>query len=254
MKYINYYKRTFRSLIPWYNINYILFIYYSCVPAGTVLYSHACHMADQLLGSNANPSLVATSGGHSIEERRVRAAFAHAASYIMLAFALQPTVQVYQSSIMAVQRLLPLPYLRTGLLFVTAAGTAGTAEEHWVPAWLALDAFVLQSMRPPPAEASRFKGPVPNVAIDVVDVSSAYVCQDPTLPPGWAIWIGLRDQADGIFIVAEEKEDAEGWVDALRLLAAVGKSDGGAERLQQALVARRQRQPSGSGGGGSSVK
>lgn len=197
-------------------------------------------MADQLLGSNTNPSLVATSGGHSLEERRVRAAFAHAAAYIMLAFALQPTVKIYQDSITAVQRLLPLPYLRTGLLFVAAAGTAGTPEEHWVPAWLALDAYVLQSIRPPPAEASRFKGTVPNVAIDIVDVSTAHVCQDPTLPPGWAIWVGVRDHSEGIFLIAEEKEDAEGWVDALRLLAAVGKSDGGAERLQNALVARRQ--------------
>ena len=178
----------------------------------------------------------------TFEERRVRAAFAHAASYIMLAYALKEGVKVYEDSVFAVQRLLPLPYLKTGLLLVAAPGTAATPEENWIPAYFALDAFVMHCIRPPASEASRImKGVVPNIAIDVVDVVACHVCRDPSLPAGWAIWVSLRNHPEGMYLIAEQREDAEGWVDALMLLAAVGKVENGSERLQTALMTRRQR-------------
>lgn len=49
-------------------------------------------------------------------EQAVRATFAHSAQYIALAFVLQPTKGVYCDSMAAVQRLLPLPYLRSGAM------------------------------------------------------------------------------------------------------------------------------------------
>ena len=228
-----------------------------CYNLGTVLYSHACHMADKLLGGGDPPSSVAAStssststspsSSSSANERKVRQAFAHAASYIVLAYALQPGVRVYEDSIQAVQRLLPLPYLRTGLFFVAAPGTAGTPEESWIPAWFALDAYALQSIRPPPAEAFRFKGAIPNISIEIGDITGTFVCSDPSLPPGWAVWIGLRERSDGLYLIAEEKEDAEGWVDGVRLVGALA-GGGGADRLQKALLMRRQKNAGGGGG------
>ena len=216
----------------------------------------------------------------------------------MLAYALQPGVKVYEDSVFAVQRLLPLPYIRTGLLLVTAPGTASSPEEHWIPAWFALDGQTLLSIRPPPSEASRIQGTIPNIAIDVADVLSVNICRDPSLPRGWPIFLGLKKKhqnqssteqkqygkgsissteerisrtntigvssttgsrnfevdSGGLFLIASEREEAEGWVDALRLLGMIGKSsEHGIERLQEALLMRRRRVGGGAGAPSSSV-
>lgn len=211
---------------------------------GTVLYSDCCLQADRLaenVGAKQQ-QLEQQQNGGSVGEKKLRAAFAHAGQYIMLAYALQPDAKVYQDALPAVQRLLPLPYLRAGALMVAIPSTADTASEAWVEAWFALDSHMLQSVRPPPTEASRMGGTVPDVAIEVADITAAHVFQDPSLPEGWAVWLALKDRTGGVFLVAEEREDAEGWVDALRLLGVVGKSrSGGAEQLEQALMARRTR-------------
>jgi hypothetical protein len=276
-------------------------------------------MADQLLGIGTNPSsltiaattttatasMTSNSGEqsqHASKEKKVRSSFAHAASYIMLAYALQPGVKIYEDSVFAVQRLLPLPYIRTGLLLVAAPGTASTPKENWIPAWFALDGHTLLSIRPPPAEAARIQGVIPNIAVEVVDVVSVNVCRDPSLPQGWPIFIGIKhrvggqghqqqkhqysskrgstiststgkvgrstrsssttstifvdddDYSGGLYLIASEREEAEGWVDALRLLGMIGKSSGrGIEGLQEALLTRRQRPAAAGVGGGSSA-
>ena len=51
---------------------------------------------------------------HAAAEQAVRATFAHAGQYIALAYILQPSKAVYADSLAAVQRLLPLPFLRLG--------------------------------------------------------------------------------------------------------------------------------------------
>lgn len=205
---------------------------------GTVLYADACIMAEEL-STNKSEQRTET------DDRQVRAALAHAGQYIILAYALQPETKVYQDALPAVQRLLPLPFLRSGPLTVAVPGTAELPRESWVSAWFALDVHTLQSVRPSPVESWKVVGSVPDVAIDVANVSSAHVCQDPTLPEGWAIWLGLEDRAEGIYLVAPDREDAEGWVDALRLLVFLGKTPGvGIDHLQTALLARRQHQGS----------
>jgi len=275
-------------------------------------------MADQLLGIGTNPSFLSTTTTTSTavsdneqnqhyasKEKKVRSSFAHAASYIMLAYALQPGVKIYEDSVFAVQRLLPLPYIRTGLLLVASPGTASTPEEKWIPAWFALDGTTLLSIRPPPAEAARIQGMIPNIAVDVMDVGSVDICRDPSLPRGWPIFIGIKNKTQahqsqvhqqkqqsynieggssfnntvservgrstasasasdsttrvlkedvdsgGLFLIASEREEAEGWVDALRLLGMIGKSsEHGIERLQEALLTRRQRAMAAGGGTG----
>ena len=69
----------------------------------------------------------------SLEEAAVQAAFALAAQYIVLAGMLQPAREVYRRSLGVVQPLLPLPYLRQGLL--RAASPSGSSiEERCAPA------------------------------------------------------------------------------------------------------------------------
>jgi hypothetical protein len=82
---------------------------------------------------------------------------------------------------------------------------------------------------------------VPNLAIDIEDVADAQVCWDLSLPAGGAFWLGLKSRPGGEFLVAEDSEQAAGWVDAVRLLLLLRKTDARAEGLQAALIARRQR-------------
>lgn len=219
-----------------------------CYNLGTVLYSHACNLQERLGigasprgGSVAPPPAVAAGVSVSAAEQQVREAFTNAAQYIMLAHALQPGVKVYEDSLAAVQRILPLPYLRAGPLLVAAPGTEGTPAEEWLPAWFALDGQALQSVRPPAGEAGRVPGAVLNVVIDLEDVVDAQVCWDASLPEGVGLWLGLKSKSGGMFLVAADRNEAECWVDALRLVSLLHKSDG-AERLQTALIRRRQRQ------------
>ena len=41
--------------------------------------------------------------------------------------------------------------------------------------------------------------------------------QDPSLPKGHAIWIATRDMPAGLYYVTDDREDADGWADAMHL-------------------------------------
>ena len=41
--------------------------------------------------------------------------------------------------------------------------------------------------------------------------------QDPSLPKGHAIWIATKDMPAGLYYVTDDREDADGWADALHL-------------------------------------
>lgn len=143
---------------------------YSCsLPAGTVLYAHACALQEELLASHEAAEVrcvllphpaprssvrlaclkaqqrlahnhgfkhrqllliilslsacrpqaqgagaAQLSAAQAAAEQSVRSTFAHAGQYIALACVLQPGKPVYADSLAAVQRLLPLPFLRSG--------------------------------------------------------------------------------------------------------------------------------------------
>lgn len=193
---------------------------------GTVLYAQACALQDQT---------------PAVDDKHIRSAFAHASQYIILSYALQPRVGASQESLAAVQRLLPLPHLRAGRLQGIATDTVGTAHESWVTGWFALDVHHLQCVRPPASEMNNFPGAVPDITIDLGDVSDAQICLDPSLPEGYGIWLASQKNLQGIFLVSETREDAEGWVDAINLLLQVRKSEVHKDRLSMALLARRMR-------------
>lgn len=41
--------------------------------------------------------------------------------------------------------------------------------------------------------------------------------QDPSLPKGHAIWIATKDMPAGLYYVTDDREDADGWADAMHL-------------------------------------
>lgn len=82
--------------------------------SGPPPYNYPCHSQltphTRALQNSGAPAGAA----HAAAEQAVRTTFAHAGQYIALAYALQPSKPVYADSLAAVQRLLPLPYLRSG--------------------------------------------------------------------------------------------------------------------------------------------
>lgn len=64
--------------------------------------------------------------------------------------------------------------------------------------------------------------------------ADARVCLDPSLPAGYGVWVSLGSRPQGIFLVSSEREDAEGWVDAVKLLLHIQWS-GRQAVLRQAL-------------------
>jgi hypothetical protein len=215
-------------------------------------YAHAAELQER---AAAAASGAAAARGE--DERVVRAAFAHAAQYVALSSALSPGEPAVERALTSVARLLPLPALRQGPVLLARRGAAGA--EEWAPAYLALDAAALRAVRPPPSEAppGGAASPVPQLALDVADVLEARAVFDPSLPPGAGLWLGLRASARGgagagggldgsagagLFLVAPQREDAEGWADALATLGALRRADAaGAARLQEELLARRPR-------------
>lgn len=149
----------------------------ACYNLGTVLYGHACSLQEALLAGQeaAEAAALAALAARSragmpqtprtprtprstaavARERAIAATFAHAAQYIALAAAQQPGKQVYSDSLAAVQRLLPLPFLRAGPLMAVHPDTAGTPAERWSPAWFGLDSERLAAARPPAALAGQ---------------------------------------------------------------------------------------------------
>lgn len=118
------------------------------------------------------------------------------ARYISLAYAMQPSKQVYADSLSAVQRLLPLPWLRSGPLLAVHPQTEGTPGEQWVPCWFGLDHNGLQAVRPPTAFAGQHglpSAPLP-IGFELADVVDARRVNDPSLPAGAPFWLGLRSK------------------------------------------------------------
>lgn len=69
-------------------------------------------------------------------------------------------------------------------------------------------------------------------------MADARLASDPSLPAGAAIWISLHSQPSGVYLVATDIDDAEGWVDALLLLCHLLRA-GEVGGVRAALAVRR---------------
>jgi hypothetical protein len=273
---------------------------------GTVLYSQACIMQEELMqgssnnssGSGGNVSATTTTttttgggGGQSpnaaptttsittannnnnnnkqssssllqkyktpqAAEKAVRNAFAHAGQYIALAYSLRPDRPVYGESLSAIQRLLPLPYVRCGPLLHPITTDDDGIGEVWVKSWFAIDAKGFRKVRPPVGEQQQGgrgehqqqqQQQHNQILLSFDDITDAQVCADPSLPSGYALWIGTTTTSNsknininsmmmigGVLLVAESSEEAQGWVDAVRLIKEVVRL-GNEKVLQEVL-------------------
>lgn len=169
-------------------------------------------------GGGAAPGtpLAATGGGErAASERAIQATFAHAAQYIVLAYAMHPGKQVYADSLAAVQRLLPLPHLRSGPLLAVRPGTEGTPREEWVSCWFGVDSERMAAVRPPAGVAAAAAASAAShaasgggstggaaqlaaaplaIALELADVADARLAADPSLPAGAALWVSLHSK------------------------------------------------------------
>uniref|UniRef100_A0A061SBL9 PH domain-containing protein n=1 Tax=Tetraselmis sp. GSL018 TaxID=582737 RepID=A0A061SBL9_9CHLO len=208
---------------------------------GTVYYSHAA-----ALGHHQWP----TKDGHSqTVDGAVQTLFQMAAQYVCLAFALEPYKEVYQRSLSVVRAQLPLPYLRTGYLLTIRPDTAGRVQETWVKNWFVLNEISLAEVEAPRIEehhalraesllrqlSSSKRSPAhnpqsppeeafqpvpksaPNLRIPLCNVARVQRCFDPSLPQGGGLWLMLRGSSEGVYLVAENDEDADCWADAILL-------------------------------------
>jgi hypothetical protein len=67
--------------------------------------------------------------------------------------------------------------------------------------------------------------PPPPLAVALSDVRGGGVwrCSDPSLPPGEALWVGLAGNR-GLYLLAEDADSADAWVDALLLASHLARS------------------------------
>lgn len=194
-------------------------------------------------------------------EAALRSSFALAAQYILLSYVLQPSKEVYSKSLQVIKQLLPLPNLRAGRLLAVNLQHLDSVPEHW-----SLTSFVLNEtgfrsvlplqqpkgkpvsqqahieeseadsgIEPQQQQVSEEDPQMPaGYQIELSDIACVKPCNDPSLPPGYAFWVSLRNRTQGLYFVAESSEDAEGWIDALHMTCYAAKQ-GRMQMLHHAL-------------------
>ncbi|KAK9826480.1 hypothetical protein WJX81_003553 [Elliptochloris bilobata] len=189
----------------------------ACYNLGTVVYAHAGALAAPgALSPQLSQDPGAAAAAAADEEASERM-FRLAAQYIVLAFALQPGKEVYRRSLGVVSELLPRPALCAGALLAADPASAGTCHERWERCWFVADQDGFRSAdrgaQGQPAQAP------PRHKVALGEVAAVKAVHDPSLPDGHAFWVALASHPAGLYFVAETEEEAEGWVDALLLLA-----------------------------------
>lgn len=221
-----------------------------CYNLGTVFYACAQALQREVAQEYKAPGAVlpADSRQRVGREAAVRNLFTIAAQYICLAYALQPHREVYRRSLSLVKTFLPLPFLRAGPLIAPAPSPLGDLDDAWRRIWFVLDHVSLRSATslesslaaatapdsrgaPRPSQRAVDEHPI---SLPLLSITAVRRCNDPGLPEGAAFWVSLEGQAGGVYLVAEDEESADAWVDAL-LLGAHIVSTRSPEALGEAL-------------------
>ncbi|GMH38506.1 hypothetical protein BSKO_06390 [Bryopsis sp. KO-2023] len=207
---------------------------HGCYNLGTIFYSHACILRTQLQKSQPNeyqssegallPIFSLLVGGEKATSEAVDIMMRTAAQYIVLAYALQPAKEVYQQSLRVVQNMhtLPKPYLAAGYLKAPSLSTRNDTSKTWEKLLFVLDHTIMRSN---PSTQHAGRGGVQETTetsnetynIPLSDIVSAVRCVELSLPEGEAFWLQTKTTPQGIYFVAEDKESADCWVDALTL-------------------------------------
>ncbi len=136
---------------------------------------------------------------------------------------------------------MPLPALRAG--YLTVPDAVGSCVERWARRYVVLDTTSLRSAPDPATQEQHLRSaraaaaaPAPEHRYALVgDVRDARRCADPSLPKGSAVWVALKGRPQGLYLVADNEDDAEAWTDALHMLAHVA-SKGQLGELDKVLM------------------
>jgi tetratricopeptide (TPR) repeat protein len=198
---------------------------------GTILHSWAGALSAQLTDQYRGIAGTQETSGQELRasrEERVRVAYAEAAGLVLFALALQPKKELYRSSFNLVRSALPLPFIRASFLLICSSLDSATGGlmpvEVWEQHWVVLDA---KSVRSAMANtlSPRDKGGR-SFSLDLKDIISCVACgRDLTLPLPSAFRVGMRN-GGGTYLVAENEESRDGWMDALTLASYIVQSRG----------------------------
>ena len=199
---------------------------------GTLLHSYAGSLSSQL--SDAYRGIAGGQEAHGQElraarEERVRVTYADAASLVLFALAMQPKKDLYRSSFNLVRPALPLPFIRASFMLICpgfdpTGGGGLMPVEIWEKHWMVLDASSMRSAMTntlSPREKGRM-----SFSLDLKEIESCVACGgELTLPLASALRVGMRGRG-GIYLVAEDTEARDGWIDALTLASYIVQSRG----------------------------
>ncbi|WIA29190.1 hypothetical protein OEZ86_011701 [Tetradesmus obliquus] len=223
-----------------------------CYNLGTVFYTFAL----ALQGDTDAPA------SRQAKDISVRTLLAVAAQYICLAHALQPSKEIYRKSLGVVRQMLPLPFLRAGFLTAPRSRSIGTVTETYRRDWFVLDhrslrqassmemslstagAGVLSSSSgqrvgapgvSAAAAAAGVGGEDEPLLLALTELLAVRRCAEPSLPEGGGIWVSTSGVPTGIYLVADDADAADAWVDALVLAGHLAGCRCG-EALEEALA------------------
>ncbi|KAF8072959.1 HLB1 [Scenedesmus sp. PABB004] len=186
-------------------------------------------------------------------EHAVRGLLAGAAQYIALAHALAPARDIYRKSLSVVRAMLPLPFLRAGHLSAPRARSIGTVTETWRRDWFVLDQHSLRQASSMETSLSTAGAGVPSASqqraggggggggddeplvLPLRELLAVRRCAEPSLPEGGGIWVSTAASPAGTYLVADDGDAADAWVDALVLCAHLVAA-GAADALEEALA------------------
>lgn len=174
--------------------------------------------------------------------------WSHAAQYIAMSYALDPSSEIFRRALVSVHQFLPLPYIRCSkMVHIFDESFESNSQQRWVVAGLTIDAFHLRTVQLSSIDVkaihetrgseNRMHGSThaPPLTVDVADVASYCLCCDPWIPFGSGLHVRLKSKPDGIYIASESMEEMQGWRDVLCLLQVLHKSNNGLQKLQSVL-------------------
>ena len=179
---------------------------------GSVMYQYC-----SLVNNNNDGSRSENDGDGDGDDIRV----AHAAQYVLLAYALNPSSEVFQKAVRSIRQFLPLPFLRFSKLVYVYDETKETDQvQQWRPKSLVLDGYHLKTVEVHSSE-------VTDMEISVQDVTSCSICVDPWIKSsGVGVKIRHRGSRHCVYLSsgAASQEDLQGLQDAIILLRVCSSS------------------------------
>ena len=135
-----------------------------------------------------------------------------ASQYVSLAFALDPSSEFFSKALVTIRKSLPLPFLiHFKLIHVYDESKEQNGMHQWVSRGLVLNAFSLKMVQINSME-------VVDMEINIQDITSCYICEDPWIPFVHGLHICLKASMNGFYVSAQSKEEIQGLKDAICML------------------------------------